>query len=175
MQKKKRTQKKSEDYKPLLQHTESCAQDIALHHENHDRFISRVVFWTSIIVVALANIISAAILIPIIAAISGWSFYIILSTLAVVMGFLYNLLLIDIAHLERSHHLFARVIIPVIAAVNVGALVSIANIFASALSLGEIRNPFAIGIVYGFAFILPYLIDQFRISRNQKPLLKSAR
>ena len=142
--------------------------------QKHDVFVSRLVFWSSIVVVVIANLLSAIVIIPFIAILSVWFVYFVVVVVALVMGFLYNFLIMDIGYLGRKHHIWAGIIIPVIAVVNVVVMIGVANQLIGILQIETVRqNPWFIGVSYGVAFITPYLIDRIRVAKGKRPLLKS--
>ena len=81
------------------------------------------------------------------------------------MGFLFNFLITNIGHLEKHHHYLAALILPVIAVVNVIFIVLIANQMAESIQITNIRhNPWLIGMLYGMAFIFPYVYYRLKKS-----------
>lgn len=132
-------------------------------HEPHDSFLSGIVFWSSIFVIVIANVLTSVTLIPFFTVLDSWFLDIVIITIALVMGFLYNLLLTDIAHLDRKHHMSAAVVIPFIALVNVGVMVLASNELKEALSIQSASaNPFLIGLMYALFFVTPYLVSSMK-------------
>jgi hypothetical protein len=160
---------KTEWAQPTIKHIEKAAKE---KHEVHDPFLSKIVFWTSIVIVIIANILTTVVLIPFLAVMQRSFSLAIITVIALAMGFLYNLLIVDINHLEQTHHVLAGIIVPLIAIVNVVVMVGTANQMIAALSIQNTpHNPVLTGTVYGVAFIVPYVIDRIRIAVNKGPLL----
>lgn len=129
----------------------------------HDIFFSKIVFWSALIVIVFANLLVSAVLIPFLITLYGLVLYAIVAVLGLVIGFLYNFLITDIGLLETKHHRAASIIIPVIAIGNVAVMVFTANRFTEGIQLNLQRhNPWIVAVVFGGAFILPYVVDQIR-------------
>ncbi len=143
-------------------------------HEVHDVFLARMVFWSSIAVVVIANILTSIVLIPFLSVLSSWFRNFVVVVIALIMGFLYNYLLIDIGHMDRRHHLLAGVVVPLIAVVNVVVMVGISNQIIDSFAIQTMKqSQLAVGLMYGIAFIIPYVIDRMRLEKKMKPIMKS--
>jgi len=98
------------------------------------------------------------ILVPYLIVLTNGLLYLIIILLAGSVGFLYNLLINDVAHLEKKHHLIAGIILPVLAISNFLITVFIANNIIQELQVkNPVHNAWLVGLVFGLAFILPYL------------------
>ena len=140
------------------------AEEILEKEEKKDVFLSKIVFGTALVVIILTNLAVSMVMIPFLIVFSKFVLYTFVVILASTIGFTYNFLITDIGHLERKHHLFASIIIPLLALVNVVIVVIVSNRFISELEIKNTpHNPWIISIVFALAFILPYLIDQLRI------------
>lgn len=130
----------------------------------YDVHFSRIVFWSAIIVIVFANMVVAGVLIPFLIALNEWVLYGAVILLAGTVGFLYNFLITDIGHLERKHHLWAGILVPLLALGNIVAVVILSNRFIEDAKIQNVpHDPYIIGIVFAIAFILPYVIDRLRL------------
>ncbi|MFH1276406.1 MAG: hypothetical protein ABIH82_04815, partial [Candidatus Woesearchaeota archaeon] len=64
--------------------------------QKHDAHFSKIVFWTSLIIVILGNIMVSLILIPFLIVLNKLTLYSIVVILAAILGFLYTFLIRDI-------------------------------------------------------------------------------
>jgi len=120
--------------------------------------MNRVIYWSAIVVIVLGNFIISMFLIPFLLVLKKLSLDIVIVTIAFAFGLLFNLLVTDIEHVERKHHLFAVIMIPLIALINFIIMVNVADSLAEAMNLSVVReNPYFISALYVGAFILPYL------------------
>lgn len=143
-------------------------------HVPHDPYLSRVVFWSSVFVVIVANILTSVALVPLFAVLTPLFLNVVVAVVALSLGFLYNLLIIDIGHLGRRHHLLAGVIVPLIAVANVVVMAGVGNQIIDALAIQNVKqSPLISAVVYGVAFIVPFLVDRLLVRMKKKPLLKS--
>ncbi|MAF99276.1 MAG: hypothetical protein CMH61_01560, partial [Nanoarchaeota archaeon] len=70
----------------------------------------------------------------------------------------------DIGYLDKKHHISAAILLPVIAFVNALTMAMVANKIIADLPFVSTmpHNPIMIGIVFAFAFILPYVEQRVR-------------
>lgn len=130
----------------------------------YDVQFSRIVFWSAILVIIFANILVAGVLVPLLIALNEWVLYSAVIILAGMVGFLYNFLITDIGHLERKHHVWAGILVPLLALGNIVAVVLLSNRFIEDAHIQNVeQNPYVIGILFAVAFILPYVVDKLRL------------
>ncbi len=135
----------------------------------YDVHFSRIVFWSAIIVIVFANIVVAGVLIPFLIALNQVVLYSAVIILAGTVGFLYNFLITDIGHLERKHHLWASVLVPILALGNIVAVVLLSNRFIEDAQIQNVQHdPYSIALVFAVAFILPYIVDRIRVMVGER-------
>ena len=137
----------------VLRRAERSVKQSPFHH--------KVVFWLSIIVVVKANLALSAVLVPFLAALNHPFFDFTILLTALLVGFSYNYLLSNVAHLEKGHYFLALVIVP---------LIAIANVFLIGSVVEQFFRPRAdlwlIAALYGIVFVLPYGISSRRFIKN---------
>jgi hypothetical protein len=139
------------------------AERILEKNDKHDVFFSKIVFWSALVVIIFANLTVSLILIPFLIVFQKWILYSIVVILAGSVGFLYNLLINDIGHLESKHHILASVLIPLLATANVVIMVIVSNsLIKNVKSITQQHNPWMVSIIFAVAFITPYLIERLR-------------
>jgi hypothetical protein len=130
--------------------------------EKQDIHFSKIVFWSALIVTIFGNFIVSLILIPFLIVLNKWVLYAIVVLLAGSIGFLYKLLIMDIGHLEKKHHLFASILVPLIALINMVGMVLVSNRFIRDLNVENVQhNPIIVAIVFAVVLILPYVLSKF--------------
>jgi hypothetical protein len=139
------------------------ATEILERSTPHDKHISKIVFWSALVVTIIGNIIASLVLIPFLAVFTTPTLYFFVGILAFFIGFLYNFLIQDIWHLKRSHHIIGGILLPLIAIVNIVIVVLIANSLKS-----NSHNPWIVAIIFASAFILPSIIDNIRLGIKHK-------
>ena len=125
------------------------------------KILDKLVFWISLLIAIIGNFIISISLIPILLALSNLPLYIVLITLGVSFGLLFELLIRTIEHLEAKHYILLGVIMPIIAVINVIIIVTFSNNLEKIVNIENPHNPLLVGIIYALAFMLPYLIYQF--------------
>ncbi len=139
------------------------AEQALEHAEKYDAHFSKIVFWSALLVIVFANVIVSLILIPIMVAITSEMVYVLVAILAGMIGFLYNFLITDIGHLERKHHLWAGILVPLLAVVNMVMVVTWSNQFITKLPVQNLpQNPWGLGMVFAVAFILPAVVGMIK-------------
>ncbi len=145
------------------------AEQVLERATRHDIFFSKIVFWSALVVIVFANLLVSLLLIPFLIALNKAVLYSIVAVLALTIGFLYNFLITDIGLLEKKHHRAASIIVPIIGAANLMIMVLVSNKFIESLKLNNPpHNPWLLALVFGIAFILPYILDQARLHFNRE-------
>ncbi len=144
------------------------AEQILEKEAKHDVFFSKIVFWSALVVIIFANLLVSLMLIPFLIALNHWVIYSIVIILAGTIGFLYNFLIKDIDYLGKKHHVWAGILVPLLALTNVMMMVWASNRFIEKLKINNPpQNPWLIALLFAVAFILPYLIDRIRRKVNE--------
>jgi len=137
--------------------------------EKHRKKMNRILYWSTLILVIIANTIVSIVMVPFLLVLSHASLYFIVAVLGLTFGALFNLLIRDIEHVDPRHHVIAGIFLPTIAIINIYVMVNFANRFNEALQISPIhQNPIIVSAVYVIAFLLPYIIDQGFIQKLLK-------
>ena len=121
------------------------------------KILDILIYWISLAVAIGGNFIITLALIPELITLKGSLLYIIIITLGVSFGLLFELLIRTIEHLKAHQHLFLGIIVPVLAVIN---FIIVANNTKILVGIENPQNPFLVGIVYAISFILPYAVYQ---------------
>jgi predicted membrane protein len=144
------------------------AESLLEKAKNHDIHFSKIVFWSALFVVVLGNLALSLILIPFLLIFKPWVLHTIVIILGLMMGSIYSFLVTDIGHLERKHHVFAAIFVPVIAIINLVVIVITANSFIRE-TVKEPQNQWIVAAIFVVSFILPFLIHRLRNLIKKKP------
>ena len=126
------------------------------------------VFWSSIVVVVCANLLVSSILVPFLTILNSLFFDIVTLLIALVIGIMYAFLLLDVAHLEKSHRLFAGLFVPIVAIVNALLLWNVVvDYVVQSGGLVTRQNPWMIAVLYGAVFAVPYLMDLVKREKHR--------
>lgn len=141
------------------------AQSLLEKAKYHDVFFSKIVFWSALLVIVLGNMALSLVLVPFLLIFKTWLLHTLVVILALMMGTIYSFLITDIGYLETKHHVLASILVPVIALVNLVAVVIASNSFARDISAGiaDIRQPhnqWLVAAIFVVAFILPFLMHR---------------
>lgn len=135
------------------------------HSEQYDKHFSKIVFWSSLLVIIVANVLVSLVLIPVLVALTNLLLYAIVVVLGGTIGLLYHFLIRDIGHLEKKHHLLAGIIVPVIALANLVLAVLWSNRFIGDIGVqNQPHNAWLLGAVFAVALIVPAVVGG--IKRN---------
>ncbi|MDP7323586.1 MAG: hypothetical protein QF632_02380 [Candidatus Woesearchaeota archaeon] len=123
----------------------------------HIKFLDKAVYWVILFFAIVGNFVISIPLILFLFVLSPWQIYLVIVLLAGGFGFLIEILIRDIEHLEMRHHVGFGLVIPIIAVVNVFFITNVVN----QLKVVGKFNPLVVGLVYAIAFILPYVYYKF--------------
>ena len=121
------------------------------------KLLDKYIYWISLVFVIGANFIIAVALIPELITLKGLILYLVIITLGISFGLLFELLIRTIEHLKTKHHLFLGIIIPILTLIN---FIIVAKNTKMLIGVDNPHNPYLVGSVYAISFILPYLIYQ---------------
>lgn len=130
--------------------------------------LQAMLYWSVLLVLVICNFVVSIVLIPFLLVLTSVELNLITLVLGLIFGLFFNLIIRDIEHLEKKHHLVAAIFIPVIAALNIFVMVSVAQRLAVITKVGVTQNPIPISIIYVAAFLLPYLITTIRGALKKK-------
>lgn len=151
--------KKNKESKDIIKRAEKRLEE---HRKSHHRKVGErldsLVYWTSLILLALFNLIATFFLIPFLMFFSGFYLYITVGSFGFVFGFLFNLLILGIKHLDHKHHVIAGIFIPILAILDILLILQITEKINNVLINPIEYNVPAVIIVFILAFVLPYLI-----------------
>ncbi|HIJ11008.1 TPA: hypothetical protein HA278_03030 [Candidatus Woesearchaeota archaeon] len=135
------------------------AESILDRSTKHDQKMSKIVFWSAMLVVVFGNILVTAALIPFLGVFPPMILYATIGILGLLIGFVYNFLIHDIAHLQKKHHIIGGILVPVLAVANILLMLIIS---AQYLPPEVPYNPFITSGVFIVPFLLPYIISRIR-------------
>lgn len=125
------------------------------------RFLEKRVYWILLLVLITANFAISVALLPVLVTLKGILLYIIVGIIALAFGFIFEIVIRSIEHLEKKHHIVLAFLIPLIALVNFLAISKLSNNLGRILNLNNAHNSVILGMVYASAFVLPHLIYRF--------------
>lgn len=138
----------------------------------HIKILDKSIYWISLIITIIGNIMVSFLLIPLLLVLKSFYLYIMVATIAISFGLLFELLIRSMDHLETKHHLFLSLLIPPILVINVIIVVSMSNKFNETINIQNTNSPLIIGIVYAITFMLPYLIYNFFLKDSLKTFIR---
>lgn len=118
--------------------------------------LSEIMFWVSILVLIIANLLATIVIIPLVLAASALT-ALIVAALGLFAGNLFAMLIANIGNIERKHHLIAATLVPGLAVINVFVLMAGVNRLAPAFGITVSQDPLLVSIVYVASFLTPYL------------------
>jgi hypothetical protein len=128
--------------------------------EVHSRSASSVLYWSTILFLTMMSFFVAMVLVPFFLAAPSFQLYLAVAIFGLLFGQLFNILISRIEYLERHHHLFASIFIPLIAIISVLTVLSLAQSIASALGTEMTQNPRITFVIYISAFLIPNILSR---------------
>ena len=127
----------------------------------YGRLMDKWLFWILLFIIAAVNISLSAAFMPMLVALDSEQVYSIIVICGLIFGFVLELLIRSMEHLEKRHHIFLAILIPVIALINVFIITKISNNLIKALNLKNAQNSIIVAVIYAASFVLPYLVYRF--------------
>jgi hypothetical protein len=124
-------------------------------------FLQKRIYSLLFVLIIVANFTISVSLVPLLIGLKGNSLYFILVIIGIIFGLVFEILIRSIEHLEKKHHIFLALVIPVTALINSYVISDISNKLINDLGLNNAHNPWIISIIYSTAFVLPYIIYRF--------------
>jgi len=127
---------------------------------------NKSVFWIALIITILGNFIISISLIPSLIVLSSVPLFLVIIVLGINFGFLFEILIRSIEHLEAKHHILLGILIPLVAILNFLNITVISNNLGKVFRIDNPHNPFVIGLVYSISFILPYAVYKLILKKD---------
>ena len=121
------------------------------------KLLDKSIYWFSLLLAIAGNFVLSVALIPELLVLKGFQLYLIIVTLGISFGMLFELLVRTIENLKTKHHLFLGIIIPLLAVIN---FTIVSNNMKKFIGLESPQDPTTVGVVYAASFILPYSVYQ---------------
>ena len=131
------------------------------NHYGYLRSVSPLLYWLGLLVAIVANLIISAFLIPFFLILTSIQLYVVIATMGLIFGLMFNLILRDIEHVDYRHHVMAGVFIPVLGFITIYVVVNLANTFARIMKSQIHQSPIILSLIYVVTFSTPYLIYKY--------------
>lgn len=129
------------------------------HYQNMYRSGSRIIYYTTLLILTVCNFIVTLTLIPFVLTLENINVYLVAAGLGLVFGLLFNTLVRDIEHLRPKHHILAAVFIPLVALINFYLISVIISRISKVLMISVNINPLILGLIFCILFITPLVAN----------------
>lgn len=137
------------------------AKDAKIKNIESSSFLERRIYWILLLVIIAANFAVSVALIPVFMTLKGVFLYSIVIIMGLFFGLLLELVIRSIEHLEKKHHIFLAVVIPLAALVNIFIMVGASNNLSSILDIHNKNSPASLAAIYSLSFAAPYIFYKF--------------
>jgi hypothetical protein len=131
------------------------------------KLLDEVVHWLLLLLVIIGNVIIAAALIFVSGMLPWVYFYITLVAIAFLFGSLIDHPLKDIEKLDKQKHFLTRILMPLLAALNIYIIIGMKNVIEHYTNITFNLNALIAGITYSVAFVLPHILSWLRGKRHK--------
>ena len=121
------------------------------------RLLDEVVHWMLLLLVLLGNIFLAAFIVIVSSIITPTYSYILIVVIGSIFGFLIDAPLKEMKKLSKKKHKFSKILLPVLAILNIFIIIGIKNTAEHFTNLEFAINPIIAGILYGVSFLIPHI------------------
>lgn len=134
------------------------------------KILDNLVFWGLLVIAVLGNFALSIVLIPVLVAFTNVALLITVAVLAIAFGFILDVVLREIEHLQKSHLIIPELFIPAIALINIYVITNLSNKLIVELNLVT-HNPWIVSVVYITGFLIPhFILKMMRNTISSKPL-----
>jgi len=131
-------------------------------HIEFGKTMTGLLFWIALLVLTVCMIGLALFLIPFMIVIRSVFLQFIVMALGVIFGLFFVVILEDMEHLEKKHHVIAAFYIPIMAIAFLTISVGISRRIETILGIELVHSPFVVSAVFVITFMLPYFISLMR-------------
>lgn len=128
----------------------------------------RIHYWLTLMILTICSFFITIILIPFMLVLNNMAIYFIVIILGLFFGLIFTFVVLDLEHLEKHHHVFAGLFIPLVALINMLVLIILTSRIAAILEINIQRDPIIISVLYLGSFVLPYLLYNYARHLNAK-------
>ena len=138
------------------------ALSILERSEKEDVTTHRIVYWSTLVVTVILNILVSIILIPLLLSLNPVALYVTVIILGLLTGTVYSRLITQINYLTEVHHISSLTLIPIIAMINCIGIVSASTRLGSIFHLNINYDPVFVGLTFAIAFIIPTIVTKVK-------------
>jgi len=121
----------------------------------------RIHYWLTLMVLTICSFLITFILIPFMLVLNNMAINFIVIILGLLFGLIFTFVVLDLEHLEKYHHVFAGLFIPLVALINMLVLIILTTRIAAIFNISIQRDPVIISMLYLGSFVLPYLLYNY--------------
>ena len=131
--------------------------DLKAKHSNYAKHSQKILNSVTLVVIALASIITTILTMPFILFFQSYLMYVFVLLIGLVFGFIFSFMVTDLKHLEKKGHLLLSLVIPIIAVVNIVIMIYMLRNLALRFDLILEHNPVILATLYLLGYVIPYL------------------
>jgi hypothetical protein len=121
-----------------------------------------LIYWTTLLILVIANIAASIALMPLLLFSSSFNFYLMIALVAIFFGYIFNMLITRIENVDPHHHLFAAFFIPAFAVINMVIMSNSTAGIARIIGLQSEKDPLVTSSFYLLFFIFPHVLHIIR-------------
>ena len=123
------------------------------------KILDEIVHWILVLIIIIGNIIIGSFIVFASNLLNTPYFYLVIILIAVSFGLLIEIPLRDIEKLDKNKHFISRIMLPLLAIINIYFLIGIQKTISSFSEINFEFNAVTAGIVYGIFLLLPHVIN----------------
>jgi cation transport ATPase len=147
---------KKKSYKKKPEEIISSVKMKEKHHVYH-KHSQKVFNSISLVVIALASVITTAVTMPFILFFNSYLMYLFVLLVGTIFGFIFSFMVTDLKHLEKEGHLLLSITIPIISIVNILIMIYMLKHLTLKFEIPFEHNPIILSALYLLGYVIPYL------------------
>jgi hypothetical protein len=139
------------------------------HHvkSSHVKFLDGLIYWFALLLAVFGNFIISIALIPVFVVFTKTWLLITLTVVALAFGYLLDIMIREIEHLQKNHLIIPELFIPAIGIINIYVITKLANTYSIILQTGTNHDPWTTSIAFVIAFSVPHYVVKWRKMRKK--------
>ena len=134
-----------------IKHTHKILKKVKRTKHPHRHLLNDALFWALLLLSMFAAAAIAYWLIPIMTMLQASVVYPVVFIVGITFGLLFAIVIHDIEHLEKHHHLIVHLLAPIAAIISFFFVITRTNSFG-----GEQHSAILVGLTYTIGFLAPY-------------------
>ena len=126
-------------------------------HVFYNKESQRIFHMISLLILTLSSLLVSIILVPFLIFFQNTVSYTLVAIAGLAFGFIFSYMVLDLQKLEHRHHVMMGILVPLVAVLDILAIVFLTRRVADFFQLQVGFNPLYVATIYMIGMVIPYL------------------